>query len=265
MSAPPKDVPASELFRKLSAAQPASEVYPFPRKDEEGNPVDHIRITVLKSEEIDSARERAVKYFSRDRKMSSEEMGNPVMRGSLSDRTAYELLVMSCHTAKAQIEDESGRPIYGKIFHSPDDVRKVLTAQEVETLYNMYQLVQDKFGPREHNTDVDLWVSRLAEGGQHYPLLSLDLPELVSLTCSLADRISTISDALGSQLEALPDSCRSVLARFCLDTSLLTSPQSDSETSSTTENSDIEDALRLGERLRKSEALLDATDPPLDD
>lgn len=265
---PPKDVEPSALFKKLLETPRPSEVVPFPRKDENGEPIDHVRIIVLTSEEHDKCRERATRYFTEEKKFNSDQMKTHAMRGALSDRIAYEMLVFSCHTAGEQgTDNNTGQPLYPKIFHSPDDVRKVLSAHEIEVLYDSYQLVQDKFGPREHDTNVDMWVERLREGGQHYPLLSLDLAEHVSLTSSLVDRVSSMSDVLESLWNELPPTCQSALERFCLDTTSPTSPLSESERNPSTESSslDIDDALGLGEKQRATSGLLEATDPDPDD
>lgn len=146
---PPKDVEPSELFRKLLEAPRPSDVIDFPRKDENGNPIDRIRIAVLSHEEHDKARENAFRYF-RDKNYSPEDMKNMSMREVVSDRIAKELLVLACFTAKEQLKNpDTNQPIYGKIFHSAEDIGK-LRSQEVEVLFNAYMLVQEKFGPREH-------------------------------------------------------------------------------------------------------------------
>lgn len=259
---PPKDISASDLFRKLLEAPRPSEVIDFPRKDDQGKPIDKIRIAVLTHEEHDKARESAFKHF-RDKSYSPEDMKNMSMREVLSDRIAKELLVLACFTAKEQLKGENDTPIYGKIFHSAEDIGQ-LRSQEVEVLFNAYMLVQDKFGPREHDTDVDQWVARLTEGGQHYPLLSLDLPELANLTSSLAARISIMSLALDSLWSELPDTCQSALERFCSGTASSTEPQSESGEITTMEKArfdiDTIDAVELAKKTRAQAKLRDALD-----
>lgn len=262
---PPKDVAPSALFLKLLEMPQPGEVIDFPRKGPDGKPIDKIRIAVLDSEYHDKAREKATRHFI-DKGYTPEQLKSLTMREVLSDRIAKELLVFACETAVEQFTDDNGNPIYGKIFHSAEEVGK-LRAQELEVLFNAYLLVQDKFGPREHNTDVDAWVKRLAEGGQHFPLLSLDLPELVNLTSSLVGRVSTISHVLESLWSELPDTCQSALARYRSGTSSSTSRQRklEPETTESSVDLDLADALEVSAKMRAQERLTDITDAGSDE
>lgn len=211
---PPKDVEPSELFLKLLEPQPA-EVIDFPRKGHDGKPISQIRIRVLSQEEHDSARIRAFSSL-KAKGFSPDDLQDIGMREVVGDRVAKELIAIACTEATSNLDDAAtGQPIYARVFHSADDVGK-LRAHEVSVLFNAYILVQDKWGPREHDTDVDAWVNRLAEGGNAFPLLSLDLPDLVELATSLAERVSTICHVLGSQWSTLPSTCQSDLERYCM-------------------------------------------------
>lgn len=260
LNQPPKDVEPSELFRKLLELPRPGDVIDFPRKGPDGKPIDKIRVGALESEIHDSAREKATRHFI-DKGYTPEQLKSLTMREVLSDRIAKELLVFACETATPQFTDSNGHPVYGKIFHSAEEVGK-LRAPELEVLFNAYLLIQDKYGPREHNTDVDAWVRRLTEGGQHFPLLSLDLPELVNLTSSLAGRISIISHVLESLWKDLPDTCQSALGKFRSGTRYSTEQPSDSSVDYTENSVDLDtiDAVELSLKRRAQERLADSTD-----
>jgi hypothetical protein len=257
---PPKDVEASALFLKLIETPAPSDVIDFPRKGPDGKPIDQIRLLVLASEDHDRAREKATKYFL-DKGYTAEQLKSLTIREVLSDRIAKEVLVYSCHTVAEQFTDSNDQPVYGKIFHSADDVGK-LRAHGLTVLWNAYLLVQDKYGPYEHSVDVDAWVRRLTEGGQHFPLLSLDLPDLVNLTSSLAARVSTISHVLASQWATLPDTCQSALGRLISGTSSASGQPEKSEAETTESLVDLElvDAVQLAMKRRAQERLTDITD-----
>ena len=257
MHQPPTDIPASELFLKLLEPQP-SVVVDFPRKGLDGKPISKIRIQVLSHEQHDFAREIAFKSL-REKGYSKDELEHVSIREVVGDRIAKELIALSCHSDKSEINDAvTGEPIYGRVFRNGDEVGK-LRATEVSVLFSAYMLVQDRFGPNETSADVDGWVKRLTEGGESFPLLSMDLPELVSLTSSLADRISTISRDLESQWTELPDTCKSLLEKYNLGTGFWSLPLDELE-KNFTENyePDIEDAVALSGKLRATDALNDA-------
>lgn len=210
---PPSDVPPSELFLKLLEPQP-SEVMDFPRKDRNGKPVGQIRIRVLSQEEHDMARVLA-RADMKARGFETEDLQSDEIREVTGDQIAKELIAMACLDVNSHIKNpDTDEPVYGRVFTSAREVGK-LRAPEVSALFRAYMLVQDKFGPTEHDCDVDAWVNRLAEGGQSFPLLSQDLPELASLTCSLAEKISFMCLVLGSQWEELPPTCQSALEPCC--------------------------------------------------
>jgi hypothetical protein len=192
---------------------------------------------------------------------TAEQLKSLTIREVLSDRIAKEVLVYACSTVAEQFRDANDQPVYGKIFHSAEDVGK-LRAHELTVLWNAYLLVQSKFGPYEHTVDVDAWVRRLTEGGQHFPLLSLDLPDLVNLTSSLAARLSTISHVLASQWAELPAICQSALAKYASATSSVSGQPESSEAATTESLVDLElvDAIQLSLKNRAQARLTDITD-----
>lgn len=259
MLQPPKDVEASELFQKLLEPEP-SEVIDFPRKDGQGNPVGKVRIRALGMEHHDQARIRAFRFF-KDKGYSGDDLQNISMREVVGDQIAKELIAMACLTAASQGTDgNTGEPIYGRIFHSAAQVDK-LRPDELTVLFNAYKLVQDKYGPLEHNTDIERWVKRLMEGGETLPLLSLDLPELASLTSSLAGKVYGISRVLASQWSELPDTLASRLERYISDISSYSGLADDSEQATTEslvdEMIELDDAITLSRTMKAHDRLKD--------
>lgn len=223
---PPSDVEPSELFLKLSEPRP-SEPIDFPRKDRAGNPVGKLRVRVLTMEDHNRARLTAQQSLKKSvagfgiQALDKSDMDSPAVREVLGDLVAHEILCMACVSDKSAFEETDERPaVYGRIFNTPEDLRRVLTADETLTLFRAYQLVQHKWGPFELTTgddgEVDAWVKRLEEGARSFPLLALSLPQLHELTSSLAARISSLSRILASHWESLPPSLASLLEPYCL-------------------------------------------------
>jgi len=223
---PHTDIPASDLWQKLSETPRPTEVVDFPRADSRGNPIGKVRIQVLRMEEHDRARLTAQKKL-RDNaralgfeRLESADMDSPGVREVLGDMTARELLAMACLSDVSMSEDASS-PFYPRIFPSAEGLSKVLSADETAVLFSLFTIVTNKFGPFENNIegDEDAWIRRLAEGGDAFPLVSLPWPQLVRLTSLLAGRISTLYRILGSQWESLPDGSKSALASYFTDIS----------------------------------------------
>lgn len=226
MAKPPEDVSASELFLKLSEPRPTEET-DFPRNDRFGNPVGKFRIQVLTMEDHNRARILAQQALKKTvagfgiEALDKSDMDSPAVQEVLGDLVAHEILCMACLTDKPLFEATEEHPAtYGRVFKTPADLRRVLTADETLSLFRAYQMVQHKWGPFELTTmddgDIEAWIKRLSEGARGFPLLALSLPQLHELTSSLAVRISTLSRILRSQWETLPDSLASALEPYCL-------------------------------------------------
>jgi hypothetical protein len=254
---PPEDVSASELWLKLCEPLP-SEVIDFPRKDRDGKPVGKIRIQVLTMEDHNKARLLATKSLKESAKefgIGQPDMENEATKEVLGDMIAHELLCLACVTENSQTHLETdGQPVYARIFASPAQIRKALTADETLVLFNAYRLVQYKYGPFERTMedgDVDAWIERLRSGGSAFPLLALPLPQLAELTYSLAEKMSMLSRTLGSQWSSLPDTLKSSLENYCSDT-LLFGEQLDESipifSGISVVNADLATAVRLAER-----------------
>jgi len=219
---PPEDVSPSELWLKLSESPRPSEVVDFPRKGANREPIGKVRIQVLPNEEHDAARIRAqTKLRERARllghgNLTNEDMRAPGVAEVLGDMTAREVLAVACVAEKPF--DEYAKPLrYPRIFPDAESIGATLSADELSVLFNLYVLVQNKYGPFEGNLsddDQEAWIRRLEEGGETYPLASLPWPQLVALTSSLAVKVSSLYRILSSQWSSLPDTLRSDLASF---------------------------------------------------
>ena len=224
MPGPPADVSAKELFLKLSEPKP-SDVIDFPRKTHSGKPVAQIRVQVLSMREHEQARVEAHRRLRSKYLLKEEDMNGITMREVHGDAVARELLASACRLVDPieGTQDSERGAQYPRAFRDAEQINDELTANEILILFNAYLLVQDKYGPFETQTetadDVNRWVQRLEEGGAELPLLSLSLPHLVTVTSSLAGRISLLYQALATQWESLPDTLRLHLQSFCGDIS----------------------------------------------
>ena len=198
-----------------------SEVIEFPRKGEDGKPLDRIRIQVLTMMEHDEARIRAHNWL-KSKNIPSEEFGGPTIREVYGDAVARELLAMAC-VSESPIKgtEDRGSPRYARLFRSGPDM-EALTADELTVLFTAYEMCQRKFGPYEGNLDKDSdisdWVKRLAEGANSFPLAQLSWHRLVELTMLLARRAFSLSACLDSQYSTLPDTMKSGLEKWDIGT-----------------------------------------------
>lgn len=221
------DIAPDALWLKLAEPRP-SEVVDFPRKDANGQPIGQIRIQVLPEDKHDVARLEAHTKLRRKverlgQKYNPEDMHGAAMREVLGDMIAKELLCMSVlSNTPMKGSEDSASPSYPFLFRDADDIGNKLSADEVLVLFNAYLQTQHKYGPFAGNLppdEVEAWIQRLQEGAAAFPLHQVSLPRLVELTSLLAARLSSLSRILRSQWESLPDSLKSDLEIFCLDTS----------------------------------------------
>jgi hypothetical protein len=257
MSGPPKDVKPSALFLKLSESPRPSEVVPFPRRDEKGEPIGHIRIQVLRMEDHEMAQIRAYNAV-KPKFADAKDMDAAAVKEIIGDAAAKELLAMAC--LEPEPVGTFDPPIYPRIFRNGDDVKK-LAADEVTVLFNHYITIQHKYGPFERTieSDADLndWIKRLGEGARAFPLAQLTLPQLVELCGLLARRAYTLSCALQHQWSSLPPTLQSLLESCSLDTGFYGSLPAAS-TQESLETDEIETLTReaaeaIAERMRKGE------------
>lgn len=234
MAGPPTDVAPNELLQLLLQRPRPSAVVSFPPFDKPGKP-GRIRIEVLTKDQHDRARlvahrslkTSAAKYGITT--LDTKDMLSEAVQGVLSDLAACEVLAMACRTVDPMPGHSEDDPLvrYGAIFADGEQVGKTLTADEVALLFGHYNIVQHKCGPHEGLVtpdDVNLWVRRLVEGAEENPFLRLSSPQWAELLTALAGKLYDLSTLLTSMWSDLPESLRSALRTYCLDTGLSGEP-----------------------------------------
>lgn len=223
MAFPPADVPATELFLRLSANVRPSEVVDFPRRDPLTRaPIGKVRIQVLNLAEHDEARLKAQYWIMEKKRITRDQLDAAGIREVLGDRVAKELISMACLSVDP-IKDtaETGKPRYMRHFRSADDV-DILMADELEALWMTYQMVQRKFGPYEGNIETaeqaSAWMKRLVEGASSLPLGVLGWHHLVELTMLLSERAYALSAILATQSSNLPSGLAALLKSWDIGT-----------------------------------------------
>jgi len=207
MAFPPNDVPASELFMKLSSPIRPSEVVDFPRRDPRTRlPIAQVRIQVLNLAEYDEARIKAQYWITEKKHIDKAQLEGQTIKEVLGDRVAKELISMACLSVEP-IKGTEDAPKYFRHFMTADQV-DVIMADELEALWMTHQMIQRKWGPYEGNIETaeqaTAWMKRLVEGGSVLPLGVLGWHHLVELTMLFAERAYSLSGLLGTLSSNLP-------------------------------------------------------------
>lgn len=196
----PADVPASELFRRLSESARPSEVVDFPRKGPDGEPLGQVRIVVLTERELIAASVEAERFAQK--MLRTDTKANDGGSQGYLDVYRHESAVQIIHRACKRVEDAQARM---PAFPSPQEIRDLMTPDEIGVLLEAYYLVQAKYGPivaRMSPEEVDAWIERLTEGGKAYPLafLSSEMRDaLIVRICSQLQTSPTDSYSAGSR------------------------------------------------------------------
>lgn len=266
-SRPPADVAPHELFLKLLERPRPGEEVPFPGLDQPGAR-GRIRIQVLSKEQHDRARLVAQQKLKDNvaryglKPLTPGDMDSPAVSGVVSDLSACEVLAMACTATKAfsGADEDDQKVRYPVIFSDGEAVGKTLSADEVAYLFAAYTIVQHKYGPHEAiclPEDVNAWVKRLTEGAASLPFLALSSPQWGELLTALAGKLYNLSGILESQWSSLPESLRSELQTYCLDTGSAGEPAADSsqeaELPGAGNEISFEEAMRLAVRMRGNE------------
>lgn len=221
MAGPPADIPASELWRKLSEAPRPSIVIDFPRKGPDGEPLGKLRVQVLTLDQHDEARLRAHTWLKDKKKIPSEDVRGPSIQEVYGDAVARELLAMACLSVEPIAGTETS-PRYARIFPTAEAIGQKLSADEVNVLFTAYTMAQHRFGPYEATIDgpdeLNAWIKRLTEGASAFPLAQCSWHQLVELSMSLAERAYSLSAVLESLHSTLPASLASSLASWGIGT-----------------------------------------------
>ncbi|HTJ17829.1 MAG TPA: hypothetical protein VL494_13710 [Steroidobacteraceae bacterium] len=158
--------------------------------------------------------------------LTAADMNEEAVKGVVADLAACEVLAMACTQTKPFVGskdvDDNPQVRYPRVWPDGEAVGKTLSADEVAFLFAAYTMVQHKFGPHEAlvgtEEEINAWVKRLALGAADYPFLRLSSPQWVELLTGFATRLLDLSGILESQWESLPESLKSDLRTFCLDT-----------------------------------------------
>lgn len=189
MSGPPTNIPPSALWLALSATERPSQLVDFPRYDDKGESLGKVRIRVLTQEEqmiCASAAEKVAREHMKEGK--KDDLGYERL---FSDAVCVEVLFRACR-------DESD--VKKPAFPSTKDIRAKLTTEECAMLFQHYLTVQLELGPivvSMSDDELELWVTRLAEGGSAFPfdLLSSDLQKILLLYMAYQLRTSATDSA----------------------------------------------------------------------
>lgn len=193
---PPKDIPASQLFTRMMDRARPGDVCPYPRLDDDGNPLGEYRMQVLTQGELDDAFLDAEKYVKRRQKERAKALGENEEESQRGNQEAWREVFESAKMVeviwRAARDRETGRPL----FESPKQIRDNLSSQELTSLINAYDQVQHRFGPLYRSltdTELEQWIQVLARGAEAAlgPLGLLSPGQLVQLIVSLASRLST--------------------------------------------------------------------------
>ena len=199
---PPTDIPPSELWLALTAAPRPAEVQDWP-----GQPGKKVRIQVLRLDEHETCRLTAAQHL-KDRKFQPSELPGDVYADAVAVEVLWRALVRP-----DPIERPDGTSIYWPIAPNADALRKVLSADELVALFNMYLTTQHRLGPTETSVrtgpELDAWISRLAEAEDEFPLASFTWPQLAELCFLLAHRVASLSESQESLSPSSPPTSES--------------------------------------------------------
>lgn len=198
--APPKDIPPSELWTKLSSSKRAYELVDFPRLDPvTGEPLGQVAMWPLKQGEIIRAKAEATRYARGviKEKFDAVERVEGYEQVFL-DACACEILFQACRRPEN---------VELPVFPTPQAVRLQLTSDECAILMNQYSMVQAKLGPIRSamtHEECEAWITRLREGGSEFPLALLSPAQQTALLMYLVKQhVSSPTDK--SSAGSLPD------------------------------------------------------------
>jgi hypothetical protein len=253
MASPPNDIEPSELFQKLLERPAPSDTFPFPRLDDDGEPLFTVRIFVLTEKQIVGCRAKVRKWLVENTKEATPATANMDAHAE-GDRLAKELLANAVFEDQVIGDHPSGR-VYRRLFKNADDV-EALTSDEVGALYGAYLLTQIRFGPTDVTftdpKEVNEWVAKLEVGARPFVLPLLQSHQRDQLLLSLVDRVSTTLKLLDSPPESWATSLESLRETWRVGTDSSTSPVADS-TPSPSDGAKLitrEDAIAMAQAVR---------------
>lgn len=194
MSGPPKDVSASELWTALTQIPRPWKVVDFPRVDPmTKESVGQIAIWVLTQEEQIAASAEAdqvAKKVLKDPQRQGE--ANIGYENVYNNEATIQVLYRACRDVKDVM-----RPA----FPSASMLRKHLSVDEISVLAVHYMQVQSAVGPIVASMTADeekLWIGRLADAGDVFPISVLSPREMERLLLSMACQLRNCWTATSS-------------------------------------------------------------------
>lgn len=163
-NAPPRDVPPSELVRRLiDQGRPKSALVDYPRFDESGKVVCQVRLRALTEGELESALANARRETARllasigqdDLQWRPEELEH--------NTRCAEILAVACRHPEPGPGGED-RPFFE---HGVLEVRQYCTPQELGVLMNAYASLVDKTHPNLSDlseAEMRSWIDVIAKG-----------------------------------------------------------------------------------------------------
>lgn len=155
---PPTDVSGTDLFRKFCEIPRVSELVPLPVFDKDGEPIGHVRMVILTSDEDMLAQRQAREDLNKLLKETpkKDEIGLIDLHNNI---LASEVLFRAC-----KLENDINLPF----FPTRKDVQR-MTSHQVGLLFSNYLTLQTKYGPNIYSMDqpeLEAWINKLAEGGE---------------------------------------------------------------------------------------------------
>lgn len=198
MSGPNETMSAPDLWLAITSQPRPHRIVDFPRIDKvTSQAIGQVAIVVLTQEEQMHAAANAEQYTKRILK-DPTRLGD-ASRGYdavFSNESAVQILFRACKKAEDMQRGEEKN-----FFPAPELIRKHLSVDEVGVLFSHYLSVQTSIGPITASMDdseVEAWVTRLAEGGAAFPLDLLSPESLKALAFFMACRLHEFMRAQSS-------------------------------------------------------------------
>lgn len=250
---PPENVEPSELFLKLLEKPAPSEVFPFPRTGDDGEPLFNVRIFVLKEKQLESCKLRARKWLlekAKDQHAAAQSLDDQ----TIGDRICKELIAEAVHQDERIPGTAEDKPRYIRLFRGAEDVGE-LTSDEIAALYGAYLLLQHSYGPTDTSfqtqEEINEWIARLEDGARPFALSLLRSHQRDALLLSLAGRVGAILQILTSPQETWLESLESIQETWHAGIDSSTPPVADSAPSLAEDIITPEEAMEAARRIQR--------------
>lgn len=184
----------SALWLALTSLPRPTRKLPLPRTNPEtGEPVGHVLVWPLTQEEQMAANAEADRFTKRLLKdPQKKEEANLGYHHTFTNEVAIQILWRACRN-----EDDAARPA----FPSPDQMRAVLTTDEIGVLFAGYCTVQSEVGPIRNDMspeETEALIFRIAEGGTAFPFDGCSWEQQRTLVLTMASQVVSCWTAMSS-------------------------------------------------------------------